>query len=88
MLCPHCNMHDQLIGKLCTRCHRTVTYSTPQRTESEDSGPDLTLPLITAAVELFTAPSTPDFSVPDSTGDSFGGFGGGDTGGGGSFGDF
>lgn len=88
MNCPICDRHDQIIGRLCTGCGRTVTYSRPE----EDTA-DLLTPMMVAGAEILgdfmqtdTNTSYDSPSVPDSSG--FSGFDGGDTGGGGAGGDF
>jgi len=89
MYCPYCNMHDQRIGGQCTRCHRTVTAS--RVSDDDDSSSPLNLFGTMAAVELaatlFETPSDPGPSY-DPPADTFSGFGGGETGGGGAGGDF
>lgn len=93
MDCAYCNMHDQIIGRACTRCGRTVTYHSTNPAD-ETTADDVWTGIALAAEGLSALDAATDPvqdyndspSVPDSSG--FSGFEGGDTGGGGSFGDF
>lgn len=83
MNCPHCNVHGQVEGRNCSRCHRMIeSVSSVEDTTTSD----ILSTVIAAEVISSAFDSSP--SVDSSPSSDFSGFGGGDTGGGGAGGDF